>query len=385
MFKKMKIGPRLYLLIGSAILIIFTVFTIYLENYIAGILTKNYNEAIQENLMNFEAMVKLEARANLEKTIVGGNLAGNYFKGLGKLAEHPNDYVTVNNVKLAQWTINGQPIQNSYEIVDAIKAYGVETATIFQRFKDGYIRVSTNVMDQEGKRAIGTHIGWDSPVVQAIEKGERFQGRAWVVDRWYVTDYQPIIIDGTIKGILYVGNTDVNYNSLSQYFNTKSYFGSGYPYIVDKNGILTAHPNAVGTSIAGYDFFKEMLSKDEGKVVYEWEGKEKTQFFKFIPETENYITVGWYTADFNKITNTLAIILILASILAILGLVFIVAVIIRRVVLGINKTVENFETLANGDLTFNISQSDLGKEDELGQLARSGKLMQDRLREVMPV
>jgi hypothetical protein len=90
MFKKMKIGPRLYLLIGSAILIIFTVFTIYLENYIARILTKNYNEAIQENLMNFEAMVNLEARANLEKTIMGGNLAGNYFKGLGKLAEHPN-------------------------------------------------------------------------------------------------------------------------------------------------------------------------------------------------------------------------------------------------------------------------------------------------------
>lgn len=379
----MKIATKFYLFVGFATLLIFSVFAIYLRNHIDSTLASNYKEAMQENLINIENMVRLEANSNLQKTVLSGNLAYNYFIGLGKLVEHPNKMVTVNGVTLHEWTINGKSIQNNNDIVDSIKGIGVQSSTIFQKCSNGYIRVSTNVTNGSGLRAVGTLIGWDSPVVQSIEKGKRFQGRAWVVDRWYATDYQPIIINGEVKGILYVGNTDINYSALSQYFGSKSYFGSGYPYIVDKNGILTAHPSEVGTSVAEYDFFKEMLSHNEGTVVYQWKGREKTQFYRYVAEIDGYVTAGWYTDDYKMEAKTLTIIFIVASILAIALLLLIVVFIVRRVVNGINKTVNYFEILSAGDLTFQLSKDDLGQTDEIGQLTRSGKLMQDRIGEVI--
>jgi methyl-accepting chemotaxis protein len=329
MFKK-KMESRFFIYAVIAALIILVAFAFYLNNHVSKTIAYNFNEAMNENLLNFEKMVKLEASSNLDKAMVGGNLANLYFQKQGTVVEHPGEQVVVNDIRLPRWTINGQTIQNNFEIVDAIKEFGVETATIFQKFDEGYIRVSTNVMDQSGERAVGTHIGWDSPVTKAIERGERFQGRAWVVNRWYVTDYQPIIVNGDIKGILYVGNYDVNYDALSEYFATKSYFGSGYPYIVDLNGVTLAHPYAVGQNVSDEDFFKEMTLKKEGVVVYDWEGEEKTQLFKYIDVIESYITVGWYTKDFKKETNSITITFILATIISFILFMIIALLIVRK-------------------------------------------------------
>ncbi len=334
---KKKIESRFFIHTVIAALVVFIVFAFYLNNHVSKTIGDNFNEAMNENLLNFEKMVRLEANSNLGKAMIGGNLASLYFQNQGTVLEHQREQVVVNDIRLPKWTINGKTIQNHFEIVDAIKDFGVETATIFQKFDKGYIRISTNVMDQSGERAVGTYIGWDSPVVKAIERGERFQGRAWVVNRWYVTDYQPIIINGEIKGILYVGNVDVNYDALSDYFATKNYFGSGYPYIVDMNGVTLAHPSAVGQNIRDEDFFKEMVSEKEGVVVYDWEGEEKTQFFKYIDVIDGYITVGWYTKDFKKETNSITIRFVLATIISFILFMFIAWLTVRKALQGIRS------------------------------------------------
>ncbi|SMC18849.1 Signal transduction histidine kinase [Desulfacinum hydrothermale DSM 13146] len=75
------------------------------------------------------------------------------------------------------------------------------TATIF--YKD--IRIATNVMDQNGARAIGTRV---SPEVaeQVLGKGLRWRNPAFVVNDWYITCYEPIVdLLGNRVGMLYVG------------------------------------------------------------------------------------------------------------------------------------------------------------------------------------
>jgi len=74
------------------------------------------------------------------------------------------------------------------------------------------LRVCTNVQKKDGSRAVGTYIartnsdGTLNAVVAAVLRGETYQGRAIVVDRWYVTAYEPIV-DQTNKvvGMLFVG------------------------------------------------------------------------------------------------------------------------------------------------------------------------------------
>ncbi|MCK4760089.1 MAG: cache domain-containing protein, partial [Candidatus Aminicenantes bacterium] len=108
-------------------------------------------------------------------------------------------------------------LNRNYEIVDRVKetVYKGEkykgrdkgTATIFQHD----LRISTNVINEKGERAIGTRVSKE--VNNAVLKeGKPWIDRAFVVNDWYITAYEPIKdIDNEIIGILYVGMLEKPY------------------------------------------------------------------------------------------------------------------------------------------------------------------------------
>ncbi|OGP64422.1 MAG: hypothetical protein A2169_13045 [Deltaproteobacteria bacterium RBG_13_47_9] len=111
----------------------------------------------------------------------------------------------------------GVLLNRNYEIVDRIKnivfkdakykGKEIGTATIFL----GDLRISTNVMDKEGSRAIGTH-AMKEVQEQVLGKGLPWIQRAFVVDDWYITAYEPIQdIQDKIVGMLYVGMLESKY------------------------------------------------------------------------------------------------------------------------------------------------------------------------------
>jgi len=111
----------------------------------------------------------------------------------------------------------GVLLNRNYEIVDRIKnivfkdvkyrGKEIGTATIFL----GDLRISTNVMDKEGNRAIGTR-AMKEVQEQVLGKGKPWIHRAFVVDDWYITAYEPIYdIQDKIVGMLYVGMMESKY------------------------------------------------------------------------------------------------------------------------------------------------------------------------------
>ena len=116
-----------------------------------------------------------------------------------------------NNDELLGVLYGGVLLNRNYEIVDRIKdiVYKSETyqgketgtATIFQ----WDLRISTNVKNSKGLRAIGTRVSEDV-YKKVLENGEPFIGRDFVVNANYITAYEPIKdVSGNILGILYVG------------------------------------------------------------------------------------------------------------------------------------------------------------------------------------
>ena len=86
----------------------------------------------------------------------------------------------------------------------------VGTATIFM----GDLRISTNVMDSQGRRAVGTRVS-KQVADQVLTEGVSWTGRAFVVDTWYLSQYDPIRNpDGDIIGMLYVGELEQKYLDL---------------------------------------------------------------------------------------------------------------------------------------------------------------------------
>ncbi len=111
----------------------------------------------------------------------------------------------------------GSLINRNYFIVDRIKEIVFKgekhkgkdtgTATIFQ----GDLRISTNVKTEKDQRAIGTRIS-EEVGKAVLEDGREWVDRAFVVNHWYITAYQPIKnIKGKIIGILYVGMLEAPY------------------------------------------------------------------------------------------------------------------------------------------------------------------------------
>ena len=67
------------------------------------------------------------------------------------------------------------------------------------------MRISTNVRDSDGLRAIGTRVSRDV-YEKVLENGQPFIGSTYVVNANYITAYEPIRnIRDEVIGMLYVG------------------------------------------------------------------------------------------------------------------------------------------------------------------------------------
>ncbi|MGB2954816.1 MAG: cache domain-containing protein [Anaerolineales bacterium] len=116
----------------------------------------------------------------------------------------------------------GKLLNNNSEIVDLIKQTVYEgihykgsdigTSTIF--LDD--IRISTNVKNVDGTRAIGTRVS-EEVYNQVVVKGEPWIDRAYVVNNWFITAYEPIKnLNNEIIGILYVGVLEQKYSDIQR-------------------------------------------------------------------------------------------------------------------------------------------------------------------------
>ena len=108
----------------------------------------------------------------------------------------------------------GVLLNRNHEIVDRIKnnvyrdeqynGKEVGTAAIFQ----WDVRISTNVKNLSGLRAIGTRASADV-YAKVLENGQPYIGRDYVVNTDYITAYEPVHNTlGTIIGMLYVGTLE---------------------------------------------------------------------------------------------------------------------------------------------------------------------------------
>jgi len=116
--------------------------------------------------------------------------------------------------------IGGTLINNNYTIVDKIretvyrgekyKERDIGFATIFQ----GGVRISTNVMTVDNRRAIGTIVSKEV-YERVIGQGKDWIARAFVVHDWYISSYAPIYdIDKAIIGMLYTGVLEAKYRDI---------------------------------------------------------------------------------------------------------------------------------------------------------------------------
>ena len=140
------------------------------------------------------------------------------------------------NTKINIWERDGKKIYGNTTFPDYCFSLFGGTTTIFQKVDSGYLRISTNVPRSNGKPAIGTFIPNSSEVAATIDRREVYYGRAFVVNDWYITAYEPIMDDGNIVGALYVGSKEKDIDKLSSILTKLKLGKDGFISVIDSDG-----------------------------------------------------------------------------------------------------------------------------------------------------
>jgi len=201
---------------------------------------------------------------------------------------------------IKRWKHNNSDLYGSTYFVDKTQELIGGTISVFQKIDSGFVRVATNVKKADGSRAVGTYIPNNSPVVESIIKGQTYYGRAIVVNEWYTTAYEPIVVDNDIVGIVYVGDKEKDLAELKKILYTLKIGKSGYPFIFDKTGYQLIHPTHEGETWSDSSFLNPIRKANQGIFYYQLDDRDKTIAFTYFEKFELYIGASIISKIENK-------------------------------------------------------------------------------------
>lgn len=346
-------------------------------------LIEQTNERIMGHTNDLYSMLELNHRSKLEFVNVALPLAEEIFYKSGELYWDTN-YVTVTatnqltnvtkDVALYPLTLNGFPLWNNFSIVDEIEQKSQISATIFQRIDGGFIRISTTVRNARGERAVGTYIPEGSEVIETINNGETYIGRAFVVNDYYITAYTPIYVDGQIEGILYVGLPEKDLLFLEEKFLETSYYENGYPIMIDGKGELVIHPYEKGNNISGTRVFNSINTIRNGFLSYQWpetesDAQKRRIYFRYFEPYDAFVAA---TIDEDEVFNRPLAFLRNLILLAIATGIFLLSVglkvLMKIITIPIDQVRVLLEKLSQG---IQVKSYQTQRKDEIGKIAES--------------
>lgn len=307
-------------------------------------------------------------------------------------------------------------------VVDKMARLIGETATIFQRMNDrgDMLRVATTVKTVEGKRAIGTYIpalnpdGAPNPVIAAILQGKTYHGRAYVVNAWYLTAYEPIRDrTGRLAGMLYVGIKQESVESLLRQAVLQTRVGkTGYVYVLGGKDvqrgryIISQHAERDGEDIwetrdsSGRPVIRDIINKairlKRGELAterYLWQNPGEPGPRWKIVRLAYYEPWDWVigTSVYENELQAYRMVLSggrarMTSYMGMAGLAIILLVgllgvlVARTIARPVNQMKGAVETIIDGDLNQTV---DVRSRDEIGALAQAFNVMTGRLNKTM--
>jgi len=269
--------------------------------------------------------------------------------------------------EIPQMMVGGSYLTGNNDVVDIVEQVTGSSATIFQLVDDKLLRISTTVKKQNGERAIGTYIPSDSPVYQAIMRGETFRGKAFVVNDWYLTAYAPLYgAQGKIVGAIYVGQVMIS--PLITDFILGSKIGSGYFYLYDQEGRILVHPTFPrGTNL--FEKVPALREQSDGMGEYLLDGRERISFVKFYEEWGVYLNAS---TSKEAIIGGRDIVMLRNNLLVGLGVILagilLSVVLVRSINRPLKELAEKSAKVGEGDYTISFSSR---TDDAIGQLTNS--------------
>ncbi len=262
---------------------------------------RSFNDQISSSLaLEVQTIAKMFERENilkLEKVQTNLRVANIQFFAKPLVVYDDSITIEVENQRTNQrheavlpvWVHGGERLYGHHAFVDFMEEVIGGTITVFQKIDSGFVRVSTNIRKSDGSRAVGTYIPNVSPVAETVTQGEVYYGRAFVVDDWYTTAYEPVIIDNEVVGMLYVGDKEKDMDELQRILHRLRIGNSGYPFVFDNEGTLLIHPEREGEPLRERWLIDSIVSNKSGLLEFSENGHTRTVAYRYFEPFELYV------------------------------------------------------------------------------------------------
>ncbi len=278
-----------------------------------------------------------------------------------------SDTVKVGNYDAPLLKHGTETVNLNFDNVDRFTETTGGVATIFTRYGDDFLRVTTSLKKENGERAIGTLLGKDHPGYQGFLNGERYFGKAHLFGKDYMTLYIPVkSASGEVVAIMFVGfDFTKGLTALKESIGKLRFGETGYAFIIDKkNGEFVLHPTDVGRKVLdlsdanGNPVFRKMISQKAGVINYFWpEGsnvKEKLVAFRTFDDWNWVIAAGANVDELASAATSLRNILIGLSVIACALLILLIVAVLKTQLKPLQSIMEKLQLIGAGDLTQSI-------------------------------
>jgi methyl-accepting chemotaxis protein len=285
------------------------------------------------------------------------------------------------------WVVN-----NNFDLVDKITDKTGARCTIFQKEGSTARRISTSVLNKEGKRAVGTEISAEV-YKEVFENRRTYSGRAWVVDAWFVTIYEPIKdINGDVVGALFCGAPEQS-KLLAKTLLSQKVGTTGYVYAINSEGTLQVHPTKTGANLMQHDFIKEICAKgpklgdgEIGWITYPWmnkelgetESRDKIVAYAYFADWDWIVAVGSYLEEFTSPVQTVRNAILLLGFICLVVSLALGFWMSRGITGPVHSLLDVATSVAEGDVSKTVQ---VRSTDEIGELGRTFNKMVEYLQE----
>ena len=188
---------------------------------------------------------------------------------------------------------------------------------------------------------------------------------------------------GVVVGL--IGGT-INLETITKFVNSEKLGTTGYAYMLDKEGIVMAHPKSEyilkenflnNKSKSLVEITKKMISGNSAVENYEFEGVEKIAAYGTVKSTGWSIAMATTYGEVSKSITSLRNIVAIVGIITIAVIGIIIYIIVIRTIKPLIEIADITKEVAAGDLTVNVN---IKSKDEIGLLANNFNSMIENIR-----
>ena len=324
-------------------------FISYISNYLNGYINSETKIKLDKDIQRMHQTVRTYNGA-LENGALG--LYKIFSQEFLSFDLNTNEKVNINGVNTPLLNIDGLVINNNFTIVDKFTKTTGNVATVFVKDGDDFVRISTSLLKEDGKRAIGTYLGQKSPAYKDILDNKIYVGNARLFGKDYITVYAPIVdANENVIGILFIGyDFTKGLKTLADEIKKTKIGENGYFYAINiKSNKYDIHKSLEGKNV-DLDIDKRIIENKNGYLAFEENGLEKAVEFSTFEKWNLIIVAKANLEDFTKVNDKLRLNLIIAAFIMIILIALIIWLIVKKTVsTPLNNLIDRTRNLSKGD------------------------------------